>query len=112
MSDVLHCKACGHALQVVCPAHGTEWTPDRRVNTIDDTPPRPRRSQHGAVPVPDRIVAAMLAAPVPRESWTIADVMTAVGISEKHAGVELSMLFKSGRVQRLRRGHYALPGTR
>lgn len=34
MDDRLCCARCKEPLKIVCDAHGTEWVPDRRVNTV------------------------------------------------------------------------------
>lgn len=101
MTDILCCKACGHALTIVCPEHGTDWVPDRRMGPRDE--PAPTRPPRPLSQLRTRIVAAIAAghdrAPA---------IAAACGMKIGHAYVELSNMVKDGQLVRPATGVYAV----
>lgn len=129
-TDIMCCGRCGNALKIVCPKHGDDYTPDRRMDsdsskqnehsprrepvprptpdaTTADAPPLPRRASSRPAPgnyVADRIFAAM--ATVPSRTWTAMDLQLLVGKDRKHVTVEFATLLARGRIVRVGVGKY------
>jgi len=114
--DVLCCGRCGHDLRIVCPEHGTEFVPDRRMDpppaVVADRPPREKRP--GPVQRGDLLAkpgtlteAILLALKHDGRALTVHEVAAIVQRAPKLTGIYLAQLVGEGRVTRVARGVYA-----
>jgi phenylpropionate dioxygenase-like ring-hydroxylating dioxygenase large terminal subunit len=115
--DVMCCGRCGNALKIVCPEHGTEFVPDRRMEAPPaDAPERTtvvRRKtsavQRGEIIAkPGSLTEAILLAlacygTTPMTAHQVAGI---VNRDAKLVGIYLAQLTREGRCTRLRQGEY------
>lgn len=111
LPDVLHCAKCGEPLKIVCDAHGTDWVPDRRLAVAPEQAPRKNTSvisRREAIAVAGSQRARILEAlSTDRGNPSGAnDIARATGIRADYVGIDLSILARDGRIERVARGRY------
>ena len=118
--DVMTCGRCGHDLRIVCPEHGTEFVPDRRMeprpvvvgSLVRVKPPRLKRTgpvQRGEVIAkPGTLTEGILLALAAHgtQPMTAHQVAGIVGRDAKLVGIYLAQLARQGRIARVGRGEY------
>ena len=102
---VLTCACCGEPLQVVCPTHGSgvvarSWPEPPRAAVPDAGP------DVGFTVRPGSIRARLLSALDQTTPASAPAVAAVLGITRKHAAVELRYLTERGAVRRVRHGLY------
>ena len=115
-TDIMCCQRCGNALKIVCPEHGAEFVPDRRMVEQPGVPVADMRKsataakrpqKRGEVRLKERIVRAMQAGD-PDVAWSTADIARALDAAAPSTSAELCVLRKEGRVVRISMGVYRL----
>ncbi len=102
-ADIMCCARCGHALKIVCPEHGTEFVPDRRVEAPVGKTSAVSRGEVIAKPgtLTESVLLALGSAP-----QTSHDVARVVGRTAHLVGIYLAQLAREGRCERVGHGRY------
>jgi hypothetical protein len=107
--DVLCCSSCGQRLQVVCPEHGENYVPDRRVNLADE-PKQKRRIGSRPTTVErrqgERRGMLQHISEDPAHPTSIVEIVSLSGNPYGSVTVGLAHLIAEGRIQRVGKGLY------
>lgn len=108
MTDVMCCARCGHALKIICPEHGAEFVPDRRMEPLPASPVvLPKAPPRKAQPLRDGSNRARMRAALTSEPQHYTTIANVCGLDASLVGIELASMSKKGHAQRVGRGFYA-----
>lgn len=116
MTDLMICAKCGEPLKIVCDAHGVDFVPDRRMQAapVESARHRPHTSalKRGEVVATLGSLRFQLFAALstdPLNPSTPAALAETLGRPHANVGIDLAILAKEGRIQRVGRGLYCRP---